>query len=139
MNCFSRERRHDYCCSHPHHTTHPTHTNSTSTRNKSPSGLKFCMRPHLTKLTTTHHNFNPTIFWEGGGGPYILNLGLTLPVFLDKKKIGSKSFDQILFCPKNFYPTFFLPKIFMTQKIFDLKIFRPKIFWPKIFLTENCF
>ena len=30
--------------------------NSTSTRNKGPSGLKFSMRPYLTKLTTTQHN-----------------------------------------------------------------------------------
>ena len=30
----------------PHHTT----GNSTSTRDKGPSGLKFCMGPHLTKL-----------------------------------------------------------------------------------------
>ena len=33
-----------------------TTTNSTSNRNKGPSDLKFCMRPHLTKLTTTQYN-----------------------------------------------------------------------------------
>ena len=29
--------------------------------------LKFFMRSHLTKLTTTQHNFNPTIFCVGVG------------------------------------------------------------------------
>ena len=68
------------------HTTHPpTHPptgNSTSTRNNGPSGLKFCMRPHLTKLTTTQHNFNPTNYW--GGGSQTLPPGLTLPIFLGR-------------------------------------------------------
>ena len=48
------------------HTTPPT-TNSTSTRNKGSFGLKFCIRPQTTKLTTTQHNFNPAIGW--GVGP----------------------------------------------------------------------
>ena len=82
-----------------HYNTPPT-TNTTSTRNKGPSGLKFCMRPHLTKLTTTQHNFNPTIFWVGGGG----HAGLTLPKFLwGQKFFGLKSF---------------LPKIFLNPKFF---------------------
>ena len=42
--------------------------------------LKFCRRPYQAKLTTIQHNFNPTI--SGGGGSYILNLGLTLPGFI---------------------------------------------------------
>ena len=46
----------------------PTPGNSTSIKNKGPSGLKFCMRRYLTKLTTAQHNFNPTIFWVGVGG-----------------------------------------------------------------------
>ena len=41
----------------PPHPTPPTTRNSTSTRNNGSSGLKFCMWPHLTKLTTTQHNF----------------------------------------------------------------------------------
>ena len=45
----------------------PPPRNSTSTRNNGPSGLKFCMQPHLTKPTTTQHNFNPTVFWGGRG------------------------------------------------------------------------
>ena len=65
----------------PHHTTRK----STSTRNKGPSGLKFWMRPRLTKLATTQHNFNPTIFWGGGviyPPPWINPVWF----FLDKKK-----------------------------------------------------
>ena len=30
-------------------------------------GLKFCMQSQLSILTTTQHNFKPTIFWGGGG------------------------------------------------------------------------
>ena len=37
------------------HPPHP-HTNSTATKQNDPMGLKFCMRPHLTILTTTKHN-----------------------------------------------------------------------------------
>ena len=48
----------------PHH--HTTTRNSTATRINNPRGLKFFMRPHLTKLTTTQHNFDPTIFWGMG-------------------------------------------------------------------------
>ena len=47
----------------PHH---PPTGNSTSTRNKGPSGQKFCMRPmrlNLTKLTTTKQNFDPIFFF----------------------------------------------------------------------------
>ena len=44
----------------------PHHRNSNSTRNNGPRGLKFCMQPHQAKLTTTQHNFNPTVFWGGG-------------------------------------------------------------------------
>ena len=61
-------------------TTHPPPPpprNSTSTRNKGPSGLKFCMRPHLTKLARTQQNFNPTIFWVGGSAtsPKVISKG----------------------------------------------------------------
>ena len=31
-----------------------------------PRGLKFCLRPHLTTLTTTQHNL--TLLFSGGGG-----------------------------------------------------------------------
>ena len=97
-------------------TTPPTTRNSTSIRNKGPSGLKFCMRPLLTKLTTTQHNFNPTIFWVGvEGGSYILPLGLTLLAL-------------------------FLDKIFLTKNLFDQKFFLTKIFFdPKNSLTKNIF
>ena len=46
--------------------TPPPTSNSSSTRNKGPSGLKFCMRPHLTKLTTTQQNL--TLHFSGGRG-----------------------------------------------------------------------
>ena len=102
----------------PHHTTphHPTR-NSTSTRNKGPNGLKFCMRPHLTQLTTTQHNFNPTIIWVGvgRGGP-----GLTLPAFfLTKIFLDLNHFDQTFFCDQTFSLTIF----FVTKNIFNLNYF----------------
>ena len=81
----------------PHHPTpHHTTRNSTSTRNKGPSGLKFCMRPHLTKLTTTQHNFNPTIFLGGGGVMHPPPWVNPYQFFLDKQFS-----DQKFFCPKN--------------------------------------
>ena len=97
-------------------TTPPTTRNSTSIRNKGPSGLKFCMRPLLTKLTTTQHNFNPTIFWVGvEGGSYILPLGLTLlALFLDKIFLTKNLFDQKFFLTKNFFD----PKNSLTKNIF---------------------
>ena len=49
---------------HPQPTTH--HRNSNSTRN-GPRGLKFGMQPLPAILTTTQHNFNPTIFYRGEG------------------------------------------------------------------------
>ena len=85
----------------PHHPTpHHTTRNSTSTRNKGPSGLKFCMWPHLTKLTTTQHNFNPTGFWGGViYHPHWVNPTL----FFWQKKIQTQIFST---------------KIFFDQKIF---------------------
>ena len=50
-----------YILPHPHHPPGIV-------RMKGPSGLKFCMRPHLTMLTTTLHNINPKIFL-GGSSP----------------------------------------------------------------------
>ena len=126
----------------PHH---PPPRNSNSTRNNGPRGLKFCMQPHQAKLTTTQHNFNPTIFW--GGGSYILPLGLTLPGFLLTKKIS----DPILFDRNFFWPQIFWPQIFLTLRFFSTKnLFDPKIFvtqknfyrkfiWPKKFLTQYLF
>ena len=46
------------------HTTPPPTRNSTSTRNKGPSGLKFCMPPLPEQLTTTQHNL--TLLLSGG-------------------------------------------------------------------------
>ena len=88
------------------HTTPPTppthpHTNSTSTRNKGPSGLKFCMRPHLTKLTITQHNFNPTFL--GGGGGVLHPHPWTNPIQF--------------FLQKNFPSQIFINQIFSTQII----------------------
>ena len=51
------------------HTPHPPptpHRNSNSTRTNGPRGLKFVMQHHPAIITTTQHNFNPTIFWGGG-------------------------------------------------------------------------
>ena len=53
------------CCGTSPYMLWNLHTNSTSTIKNDPRGLKFCMRPHLTKLTTTQHNFNPTNYWGG--------------------------------------------------------------------------
>ena len=124
---------------HDYHFSHPptTHRNSTSTINNDPMGLKFCRRPYQAKLTTIKHNFNPTIFW--GGGSYILHLGLTLPVFLDKKNFRSKSFDQTFFAQNFFTQNIFSPKIFMTEKNFDPKFFWPPNLFPKFLLTQNIF
>ena len=49
------------------HTPHPTppHRNSNSTRKKGARGLKFVMPTCPAILTTTQHNFNPSIFWGG--------------------------------------------------------------------------
>ena len=106
---------------HLHPPTHPLTwptKNSTSTRKHGPSGLKFCRWPHLTKLTSTLHSFNPTVFW--GGGSYILPLGLTLPVFFRQK--------------------IFRTQLFLTQKFFWCQIFfNQKIFYPKIFSTKKKF
>merc|ERR1712240_217511 len=99
-----------------HHPPHPTpHRNSTSTRNNDPRGLKFCKRPYQAKLTTIQHNFNPTFFW--GGGSYILHLGLTLPVFLDKKKSDPNLLTNFFFAQKIFTQNF------LTQNFSDLKNF----------------
>ena len=78
----------------PPHPTPPPTRNSTSTRNKGPSGLKFCMRPHLTKLTTTQHKFNPTIFWVGGGSCRVN----PTQIFFGQEKISDPNlFDQRFF------------------------------------------
>ena len=87
---------------------YPPPGNSTSTRNKDPSGLKFCMRPHLTKLTTTQHNFNPIFFWVGvGGGLCILPLGLILP--------------DLFFFHKIFFQKFFWGQILLTTPPSELE------------------
>ena len=132
------------------HTTTPPR-NSTSTRNKGPSGMKFCMWPYQTKLTTTQHNFNLTIFWVGVGVMYT-------PLWVNFS-FWQKNYRTQIFLIKNFFdPQFFLihklffdPKIFLTQKSFWSKIFWPKTsfwpknifeptnFWSKIFLTQNKF
>ena len=53
-----------------HTTPHPPpHRNSDSTRKNGPRGLKFVMQHHPAILTTTQHNFNPTIFWGGDHQP----------------------------------------------------------------------
>ena len=111
--------------------THPTR-NSTSTRNKGPSGLKICMRPHLTKLTTTQHNFNPTIFWVGRGGGHAK---LTLPEFFLAKSFSDLNvFDQRIFWLQNFFD----PKFFLHTNFFDPRIFlTQKFFWSQNFLTQN--
>ena len=81
--------------------------NSNSTRNNGPRGLKFCMQPHQAKLTTTQHNFNPTIFW--GGVIY-------RPPWVNPTWV---SFDKEKFGPNSFWPKFFFTlKIFVTQKFF---------------------
>ena len=105
--------------------TPPPTSNSTSTRNIGPRDLKFCMQPHLTKLTTIQLNFNPTIF--GRGGSYILPLGLTLPdwFFLEKN----------IFWQKSSWPKFFLTQNFFKQNFFDTKFFLTQIFLTQIFLT----
>ena len=64
------------CCGTSPYMLWNLHTNSNSTIKNDPRALKFCMRPHLTKLTTSQHNFHPTAFWEGGS--YILPIGLML-------------------------------------------------------------
>ena len=46
-------------------TLHTHHTNSTSTRKNGPRGLKFCMQPPHTILTTTQQNL--TLLFPGGG------------------------------------------------------------------------
>ena len=76
------------------HTT-PTPTgNSTSTRNKGPSGLKFCMQPHRTQLTTTQHNFNPTIIMVGWVARFMHPPPWFNPfrIFFQQKFFGPKSF-----------------------------------------------
>ena len=123
--------------------TPPTTTtrNSNSTRKNGPRGLKFYMRPHLTKLTTTKHNFNPTIIWEGVS--CILPLGFTLAeFFFNNIFLDLNLFDQKIFWTKNFYDS----KIFWTKNLSDTKLFlTQKInffkqkFFTKIFSNEKSF
>ena len=80
-------------------------------------------------LTMTQQNFNPTIFWWGGGhqsSPQVF--------FRQKKRILN---------PNLFYSKIFLPKIFSTKVCFSTKIFfHPKTsltqkkFWHKTYLTQ---
>ena len=60
-----------------------------STRKKGRRGLKFCMRPYLTKLTTTKHNL--TLLCSGGWAS-IFPLGLTLPQI--QKRIKGQHQEQ---------------------------------------------
>ena len=74
----------------------------------------------VTTPTQPQHNFNLIqLSW-------VWHLGLTLPVFLDKKNFGfkSSSFWPKFFSSQNFFTQNILwPKIFMTQKIFHPKFF----------------
>ena len=79
-------------------------------RKKGPSGLKFCMRPQLTILTTSQHNFNPTNFW--GGGHLLINCTRSF-LLLIQKILTQKNFN-----PKNFRPKNFSPKNFIYPKKF---------------------
>ena len=113
-----------------------------------PSKKNFCMRHHLTKLTTTQHDFNPTIFWVGWGGvinpPPWVN---PTCIFLDKEISDPNLSDQrFFFDPKKLLTSkflttnFFDPNFFWTQNYFDPKfLFDPKIIWPQNFLTPNFF
>ena len=130
---------HDYGCPHP-----PTPPgNFTSTRNNGPSDLKFCMRPHLTNLTTTQLNFNPTIFF--GGGMVIHPPPSVNPTqFLSEKNIlWQKSSRTRFFLTYIFFnPNFFWHNIFLTQHFFDTtffwhNFFDLNFFLLKIFLTAN--
>merc|ERR1712077_101353 len=93
-------------------------------RKKGPSVLKFYMRPQLTILTTSQHNFNPKISWGGGH----LLISPTRPFLLLIQKILTQ---------KKFRLQKFLAQTFLTQKIFNPKFFSNKlIFYPKKFSTK---
>ena len=88
-----------------------------------PRGLKFCRRPHQAKLTTTQHNFNPTIF--GGVGviyppPWVNPTCFFYPKIIFLTQIF---FTKIFFCNRKFFnQNFFLTNIFFWPK----KIFCPQ-------------
>ena len=99
------------------------------------------------------HNFNPTIFW-GGGGVIYPPTGLTLAGFFqvistNKTKVVAKkgffgkqkSFGQKNGKEKNFgWKKILTQSFFSTHKIFYSKNFLDKkIFRPKIFLTKKIF
>ena len=58
---------------------------TTPTRKTDPMGLKFCRGPHPAKLTTTQHNFNPTIFFFFWGGVKTPGLTLSKQKFWEQK------------------------------------------------------
>ena len=83
-------------------TIHPTHPGTLLLLEKfNPRDLKFYMRPHLTKLTTTQHNSKTIISW-GRGSP-------TLPPWLTLSNlIWTKTlFGQLTTILDNFNPTIF--------------------------------
>ena len=93
-------------------------------RKKGPSGLKFCMRPQLTILTTNQHNFNPTNFW-GGGICWLIVPDLSYSSF---KKFWPKKIS---------IRKIFDPKIFHSKILYTQKILIPNIFWPKFFRLKK--
>ena len=86
-------------------TTPPPPRNSTSTRKNDPRGLKFVLQHRVAILTTTQHNYNPTIFWGGGGQPHppSSRVNPTKLVFFTKNLFG-----QLRTTQQNSNPSFFL-------------------------------
>ena len=116
------------------HRTPPTHRNPLSTRmilgvwnfvgdNPPPRVNFFGTKILLRQPTIIQHNFNPTIFWERGGGSQTLPLGLSLPNFFSSKDLERKFF----------WPNFFCTKIFLTKKFFLTEIF----YWSEKFSAQN--
>ena len=138
--------------------TPPTTTprNSTSTRKNNPRGLKFFMRPHLTKPTTTQHNFNPTTYWGGGvtNPPPRVNPS---PSFWGQKFVRDNwhHFNTILTLPYSrgegvtspprpptpelTLTNFFWQKLFEAQTFLEQNIISLTNFFDRIFSTETLF